>query len=87
MHMLSEWRQFSQITNFLHGLESNLSTISLDSNHILSFIVLLQNSNFESRQIRYGSERETDEFRKYLTKNKNNAICNSKDHELFCSDN
>jgi hypothetical protein len=38
--MLSECRQFSQITNFLHGFESNLSTISIVSNHILSFIVV-----------------------------------------------
>jgi hypothetical protein len=44
--MLSEWRQFSHITNFLHGFESNLSTLSLDSIHILSFIVLFNNSNF-----------------------------------------
>jgi hypothetical protein len=38
--MLPEWRQFSQITNFLHGFETNLSTLEIVSNHILIFLAV-----------------------------------------------
>jgi hypothetical protein len=40
VQILPEWRQFSQITNFSHGFETNLSTFEIVSIHILSFIAV-----------------------------------------------